>query len=55
MKEGGFGLDTVVVGRGKQMQRNLPRYITLGPMLLFRSRTIWKTVDGNFYPDRLIA
>ena len=26
MKERGFGLDPVVVGRGKQMQRNLPRY-----------------------------
>ena len=28
---------------------------TLGPMLLFRLRTIWKTVDGKFYPTRLIA
>ena len=28
---------------------------TLGPMLLFRLRTIWKTVDGQFYPTRLIA
>ena len=24
-------------------------------MLLFRLRTIWKTVDGKFYPTRLIA
>ena len=29
IKEGGLGLDPVVVGRGKQMQRNLPRYNTL--------------------------
>ena len=28
---------------------------TLDPMLLFRLRTIWKTVDGKFYPTRLIA
>ena len=28
---------------------------TLGPMLLFRLRTIWKTVDGKFYPTRLIV
>ena len=28
---------------------------TLGPMLLFRLRTIWKTVDEKFYPTRLIA
>ena len=28
---------------------------TLGPMLLFRLRTMWKTVDGKFYPTRLIA
>ena len=28
---------------------------TLGPMLLFRLRTIWKTVDGKFYPTRLIT
>ena len=28
---------------------------TLGPMLLFRLRTIRKTVDGKFYPTRLIA
>ena len=27
----------------------------LGPMLLFRLRTILKTVDGKFYPTRLIA
>ena len=26
---------------------------TLGPMLLFRLRTIWRTVDGKFYPTRL--
>ena len=25
------------------------------PMLLFRLRTIWKTVDGKFYPNCLIA
>ena len=25
---------------------------TLGPMLLFRFRTIWKTVDGKFYPTQ---
>ena len=28
---------------------------TLGPMLLFRLRTIWKTVHGKFYPTRLIT
>ena len=28
---------------------------TLGLMLLFRIGTIWKTVDGKFYPTRLIA
>ena len=28
---------------------------TLGPMLLFRLRTIWKTVDGKFYPTHLIT
>ena len=28
---------------------------TLGPMLLFRLRTIRKTVDGKFYPTRLVA
>ena len=28
---------------------------TLGLMLLFRLRTIWKTVDGKFYPTHLIA
>ena len=28
---------------------------TLGPMLLFRLRTIWKTVDRKFYPTCLIA
>ena len=28
---------------------------TLGPMLLLRLRTICKTVDGKFYPIRLIA
>ena len=28
---------------------------TLGPMLLFRLRTIWKAVDGKFYLTRLIA
>ena len=27
----------------------------VGPMLLFRLRTIWKTVDGKFYPTLLIA
>ena len=25
-KKGGFGLDPVVVGRGKRIERNLPRY-----------------------------
>ena len=41
--------------------RTLPNTINpfeetkLGPMLLFRLRTIWKTVDGKFYPTRLIA
>ena len=29
--------------------------ITLGPILLFRLRTIWETVDEKFYPTRLIA
>ena len=28
---------------------------TLGSMLLFRLRTIWKTVDRKLYPTRLIA
>ena len=28
---------------------------TLSPSLLFRLRTIWKTVDGKFYPTRLLA
>ena len=28
---------------------------TLGPMLLFRLRTIWKTLDVKYYPIRLIA
>ena len=33
---------------------NFPSW-PLGPMLLFRLRTILKTVDGKFYPIRLIA
>ena len=28
---------------------------TLGPMLLFRLRTTWKTVDEQFYLTRLIS
>ena len=28
---------------------------TLGPMLLFQLRTIWKTVDGEIYPTCLVA
>ena len=28
---------------------------TLGPMLLFWLRTIWKTVNRKFYPTRIIT
>ena len=53
---------TQLIGLKREITEKRPEYATrheaiifhhdntLGPMLLFRLRTIWKTVDGKFYP-----
>ena len=45
---------TQLIRLKRAMAEKRPEY-ALGAMLPFQLRTIWKTVDGKFYPTRLIA